>query len=270
MALSLRFCYDSAMKQFKSVALAAVKTSGKAILKLQQTSLKYSMKNPRDVLTEADLKSEKIIVAAIKKNFPDHGILSEEMGTYQTGAAYVWVLDPIDGTINYLNKLEEYCISLALTHKGKVTLGIIYQPALNKLFIAEQGKGTFLNGKRLRVSQTGKLINALAATDSSSQTAVQQRNFAVLYKIGTKVRHVRIFGSIALHMARIAEGQLDFHYKARFHFWDCAAGLLLVQEAGGKVTDQHGKTFTAESDCVVSSNGRLHQKVLKLLKDAGL
>lgn len=249
----------------KHVAITAAKEAGELLLQLSRDDIKYQMKNAHDILAEGDLKSEKLIIDRIKQAFPDHSILSEEKGEENHGKEYLWVIDPIDGTINLARKIEEYAISIALCHNGKVELGVIFQPVTNKLYVAEKGQGAYLNDRRIIVSEEQEVINALVATDNSSKIDARIETFRILSKICTKVRHVRIFGSGALHLARIAEGKIDFYYKARFNFWDYAAGIVLLQEAGGKITDFEGKAISGESKNIVASNGVIHASALNLI-----
>lgn len=249
----------------KQVAITAAKDAGKLLLQLSQDDIKYQMKNTHDILAEGDLKSEKLIINRIKQTFPDHSILSEEEGEENHGKEYLWVIDPIDGTINFSRKIEEYAISIALCHNGDVELGVIYQPATNKLYVAEKGQGAYVNDRKIIVSEEQAAINALVATDNSSKIDARIETFRILSKICTEVRHIRIFGSGALHLARIAEGKLDFYYKARFNFWDYAAGIVLVQEAGGKITDFEGKAISGESKNIIASNGNIHTTAVNLI-----
>jgi myo-inositol-1(or 4)-monophosphatase len=253
------------MKTPKEIAIDAAKNAGQHVLKLSEQEIKFTKKNERDILAEADLQSEEIILSAIKLNFPTYSILSEEAGSEKQTSEYFWIVDPIDGTINYAKGSEDYCISIAFSHRDEIILGVIYQPALDKLYVAEKGKGAYLNGKRISVSSENETINALAATDNTSKSPFQTMNFQQLVQISTQVRQIRILGSVALHLAKVAEGQLDFYFKKRGHYWDLAAGVLLVQEAGGKVTDFTGNICKEISENLLASNGKLHEKALALI-----
>jgi len=253
------------MDNTKQIAISAVKEAGRLLLDLSQDDIRFQMKNAHDVLAEGDLRSEELIISRIRKEFPDHSILSEEEGEEVHGKEYLWVIDPIDGTINFSRKIEEYAISIALCRKGEIELGVIYQPVMDKLYVAEKRKGAYLNDKKINVSSEQETINALVATDNSSKIDTRIANFQILSKICSEVRHTCIFGSGALHLAKIAEGKLDFYYKSRFNFWDYAAGIILIQEAGGKVTDFEGNIISRDSKNIIASNGVLHKKVLDLI-----
>jgi myo-inositol-1(or 4)-monophosphatase len=174
-------------------------------------------------------------------------------------------VDPLDGTINFARGIEEYAVSIALCRDGQIILGVIYQPALNRLLVAEKGKGAFLNDQRLTLKGESELVNCLAVTDNTSNLEARRFNFEMLGKVAAAVRHVRIFGSASLHLARIAQSQFDFYFKSRFNYWDVAAGVLIVQEAGGVVTDMEGRQLTRESKTILVSNSEIHVKALKLL-----
>jgi myo-inositol-1(or 4)-monophosphatase len=253
----------------REVAIKATTEAGKKILSLSKHDIAYSMKHSRDILSEADLASEKSIISTIKSYFPDHNVISEEAGEENNNSDHRWIIDPIDGTINFAKHSDEYAISLAYSYRDVVLVGLVYQPALNNLFIAEKGKGAFLNNKPLSVSSEKEVINCLAATDNTGTKEMQIKTFQILTRISTEVRHVRIFGSIALHLAKVAAGQLDFYFKPKLHYWDSAAGALLIEEAGGKVTDLAGNKFTENSEKtgILASNGAVHEKALKLLTE---
>lgn len=253
------------MDSHKQVAIEAAKEAGNILLRLSKETVSYRMKNRLDIQAEGDLISEKYIIGRIKQSFPHHSILSEEKGEEIHNADYLWVIDPLDGTINFSRNIEEYAVSIALCKNKEVKLGVIYQPVTDNLYIAEEGKGSYLNGKKIVVSSQRETISALAATDNSSNPEARRDTFRILSHICTKVRHIRIFGSGALHLAKIAEGKLDFYYKTRFNFWDYAAGVILLQESGGRVTDFSGKPVTIQSKNIIASNGVIHAASLRLI-----
>jgi myo-inositol-1(or 4)-monophosphatase len=257
------------MTSYVELAIEAAKEAGSMLIALSKQDIKYEMKNKYDIQAEADLESEKIIITKIKSHFPDHDILSEEMGKDVNKSNFLWIIDPIDGTINFSRHIEEYCISIALSKDGQLILGVIYQPALDKLYVAEQGKGACLNGEQLSVSSEKKLINSIVATDISSRVEMRKPTFAILQEFSGQVRHARVFGSGALHLARLAEGQLDVYYKPGFNYWDYAAGAILITETGGKVTDFEGKPLGENSKNIVASNKFLHSTALNIINSAG-
>jgi myo-inositol-1(or 4)-monophosphatase len=254
------------MNDYRTVAMAAAREAGDTLLRLSGNPLNYKMKGERDIQAEADLESEKLIKTKIKSVFPDHAILAEESGEEGEGSEYLWVIDPLDGTINYSRGIEEYAVSIALCKNDEIILGVIFQPALDRMLVAEKGKGAYLNDKPITLSGEIDLTNCLAATDTTSNLAARRYNFEILATVADAVRHVRIFGSSSLHLARIAQGQIDFYYKAHCNYWDVAAGVLILQEVGGVVTDMDGQLLTRESQTVLAGTSAIHAKALDLLK----
>ncbi len=255
------------MDEFKRVAIECAKEAGALALSLSKEKIEFQMKGTYDILAEADTKSEKLIVDKIKATFPNHSILSEENGDVDLPSSFMWVIDPVDGTINYERHINEYCVSIALEQDGELVLGVIYQPVNDKLFVAVKGEGATLNGQRISVSKQNELINTLFSTENSSKLDVRLGDFQKLLDICQKVRGVRIFGSGALHLAALAEGHIDFYFKTKFNYWDIAAGVVIIREAGGKVTDLEGNELTRTSTNIVASNSILHEEVLQLLRD---
>lgn len=253
---------------FKQTAIKAAKKAAEIQLELSKKEIKFSLKSKHDVLAEADILSEKAIIETIKNEFPDHKVLSEEAGEESHDSDYFWIIDPVDGTINFTKGIDEYCISIGLEHKGERVLGVIYQPTTEKMFIAEKGKGAFLNGEKLEMKKDPKLINMVAATDNSADIGYRKENLKILRNISGNVRTVRIFGSSALHLARLAIGNMDLYFKTGINYWDFAAGILIVEEAGGKVTDFNGDKVTKDSRNIVVSNGLVHEEFLSILNQA--
>lgn len=250
---------------FKQTAISACKRAAKIQLDLSKKEIKFSLKSKHDVLAEADILSEKIIIETIKQEFPDHKILSEEAGEEKQDSDYFWVIDPVDGTINFTKGIDEFCISIGLEHRGERILGVVYQPTKDKMFVAEKGKGAFLNGRKLEMKKDPKLINMVAATDNSADIRDRKENLKILREVSGNVRTVRIFGSSALHLTRLAAGNMDLYFKTGINYWDFAAGILIVEEAGGKVTDFNGNKITKDSKDIVVSNGLVHEEFLALL-----
>ncbi len=253
---------------FRNLAIQSAKGAGEILLRASRRKIVYTAKNRHDIQIPADIVSEKFIIRTIRNYFPDHSILAEESGEHLTDSDYTWVIDPLDATINFSRGIEEYCVSIALVYRDQLIVGVIYQPSLKKLFVAERGKGAFLNGKRIFVSRQKEPITMLIATDNSADPQTRRRNLATMSRIGLAVRHVRVFGSAALHLARIAAGSLDVYYRTTFHYWDIAAGVLLIKEAGGTVTDFAGRPLCRDSEGVIATNGRAHAHIISLLHKA--
>lgn len=255
------------MSDFKTVAIEAAKEAGEILLELAKATIEYKMKNSRDIQAEADLCSEKAIIRKIRAVFPSHSIFAEESGEDMHESEYLWIVDPLDGTINYARGIEQFCISIALSRNGETILGVVYHPLLRQLFVAEKSKGAYLNGRKLEVSNEAELPNCLVATDNTSHLEDRRRNFTLLVRVADEVRQVRIFGSAALHLVRIAQGQLDFYFKLRYNHWDYAAASLIIQEAGGIVTDMNGQHLTRDSKSILAATSSIHSRAIMLLKD---
>jgi myo-inositol-1(or 4)-monophosphatase len=257
------------MEQIISVATDAAKEAGAVLRELfAERTKRFEMKNAHDIVAEADLKSEAIILGRIKDAFPDHAILSEEAGENGKESEYKWIVDPLDGTINFSRGITEFSVSIAVSRNDELVFGLVYEPVSDRIFVAEKGTGAMMNGERIRVSDERNLVNTLLATDNTSNIPNRIRNFRLLEQVCANVRHVRIFGSSALHLARIAAGEIDAYYKIDCNYWDNAAGILILREAGGMVTDMNGVDISLKSDTIVATNESVHEELLKLLNPA--
>ena len=255
-------------KMLLDTAREAARAGGKIVSELAQAPVRYSMKNAYDIQAEADVRSEQAIKEVIRARFPEHSILAEEAGLEERKSEYCWAVDPLDGTINFSRGISEYCVSIACARRGELLAGVVYDPVNGRLYEAQRGGGALCNGRKLSVSVEPDLLSSLVACDNSSKLEARMKTFDALTRLAAHVRHVRILGSGALHLARLAEGQLDGYFKMRSNFWDYAAGVLLVTEAGGRVTDVAGKAFGCDSREIVASNGRVHEALLKALLPA--
>ena len=253
--------------QVKETAIRAAKKTGDILLEFFGKAQKYQAKNDRDILAEADLAAEKAIIEEISKNFPEHSIFSEEEGKIVKQSPYRWVMDPLDGTINFVNGIEEWCIAMALEKDQELIFSLVYQPVLNKLYLAEKGKGAFLNDRQVFVSQEREFLNMLLAFDNSSNHSVQEKNCQIILEVCNKFRSLRLFGSGSLQLARMASAEIDVYFKATGpHYWDYAPGTLLVKEAGGMVTDFQGREITEDFQSILASNGQKHQELLTMFQ----
>ncbi|MEI6649835.1 MAG: inositol monophosphatase family protein [Candidatus Moraniibacteriota bacterium] len=254
------------MEKIQSVAIEAAKDAGVVLNELFASRIKrYEMKTAHDILAEADVRSEDIILGRIRQAFPEHAILSEEAGENGKDSEYKWIVDPVDGTINFSRGIDEFCISIAVSRNDELAFGLIYEPIRDRLYIGKKGEGATMNGVKMNVSTENVLVNTILATDNSSDMSERVRNLELLARISPEVRHVRIFGSAALHLARVAKGEIDAYYKTTCNYWDNAAGMLLLQEAGGRLTDLTGSPLSKDSRTIVASNGLVHDEILALL-----
>ncbi len=253
-------------KKIKLIATSAIKKAGKyALKKYKKFDRKETkLKKNQETLTKVDLGVEKIILKEIKKNFPDHGILSEESGNNNRNSDYLWIIDPIDGTTNFSMHNPLWGISVGLVYKDKIILGLIYAPVLDELYLGELGKGAYLNNKRLKVSDVskGRIFNTLCHSRHKKDVKKAVKFYAYQKLNNLGCRH---FGTAALELAYVAGGRIESFIFAGAHIWDIAAGVLLVKEAGGHVTDFKGKTWSLESNDIVASNGKVHRKVINVL-----
>ncbi|CAG0909495.1 unnamed protein product [Cyprideis torosa] len=225
-------------------------------------------KGERDLVTDADREVEDFLVAAIQKEFPDHDILGEETGTTGSGGRYRWVIDPIDGTTSYYHAQPYYSISIAWQEMGETRSGLVYGPALGQMFTAVRGRGAWLNGEQpLRVSSTTKLINSVWATGFACLRAGRQpNNLMYLAKVLPHIRDLRRCGSAALDLAYVAAGKYDGFWEMDLNLYDIAAGALMVEEAGGLLSDMRGRAKWPE-DGIVASTPALYGELIALLQE---
>jgi myo-inositol-1(or 4)-monophosphatase len=200
-------------------------------------------KSAVDVVTESDKNSEAYILKQIRANFPQHAILTEESGAHAGESEHLWIIDPLDGTVNYSHHLPIYSISIAYQLQGQLQLGVVYDPTHDECFSAEKGKGASLNGKKIAVSSATELIQTLMVTGFpyDRQSAEYARALRLFSHVTTITQGVRRLGSAALDMCYVASGRLDAYWELSIHLWDIAAAALILQEAGGVVSDIHGR-----------------------------
>ncbi len=217
-----------------------------------------------NLVTEADHAAEKAIIETIRERFPDHFILSEEVGEIRSESEYKWIIDPIDGTVNYAHGIPLCCVSIGIEHKGKMILGAVYNPLMNEFYIAERGKGATLNGDLIRVSAKEKVIDACLVT-GFPYTYLDNPNgpLQVFDRFIRKGVPVRRLGSAAMDLCWVAAGRFDGFYEHKLQAWDSAAGFLMVEEAGGKVTDLTGTDYSPYQPGIVATNGLIHEEILQ-------
>ncbi|HTE07136.1 MAG TPA: inositol monophosphatase family protein [Flavitalea sp.] len=241
--------------------------AGAAVLKhyFANKNLRISNKEGvNNLVTEADHAAEKAIIETIREQFPDHFILSEEMGEIRSESEYKWIIDPIDGTVNYAHGIPLCCVSIGLEHKGKMILGAVYNPLLNEFYIAERGKGATLNGDLIRVSTKEKVMDACLVT-GFPYTYLDNPNgpLQVFDRFIRKGVPVRRLGSAAMDLCWVAAGRFDGFYEHKLQAWDSAAGFLMVEEAGGRVTDLTGTYYSPYQPGIVATNGLIHEEILQ-------
>lgn len=221
-----------------------------------------------DLVTEADHASEKRIMEIIRETFPDHYILTEESGDLATMSSYKWIIDPIDGTVNFANGIPLSCVSIAVEKEGEMIMGAVYNPFINEFFFAEKGEGATLNDKTITVSKKDAVKHALLVT-GFPYTYVEQEN-GPLDVFGRFIRAsipVRRFGSAAIDLCWIAAGRLDGYFEHKLNAWDSAAGFLIVKEAGGKVTDFDGNEYSPYQPKLIATNGIIHDELIRWIQN---
>lgn len=225
--------------------------------------VKIEYKGDVDLVTEADRRSEKLIVERIKSRWPGHDIVGEEGTRTTLNSDYRWYVDPLDGTTNFAHGFPVFCVSMALEHKGRLVAGVLYDPTRDELFTAEKGKGAWLNQERIRVSSTAELAESLLGTGFPSHKRHKNPNIYFYHQITLRTHGVRRAGSAALDLASVACGRFDGFWEFNLNPWDTAAGVLLVEEAGGVVTNFSGGAFQIDSREVLASNGLIHGELLR-------
>ncbi len=229
--------------------------------------LQVSRKGPADFVSTADTKAEQILKAELQKARPDFGFLLEEGGGF-TGkdASTRWIIDPLDGTTNYAHGYPVFCVSVALEHRGEIVVGVVYDPIRDELFAAERGEGATLNGRRLRVSEVGDLNRALVCTGFPYDVRDRGDFARHFHNFIMRAQAVRRDGAAALDLAYVAAARFDGFYEEGLRPWDVAAGVLLVEEAGGRVTHYDGTPFDHYRPPIAATNGLLHEAVLRVLR----
>jgi myo-inositol-1(or 4)-monophosphatase len=220
-----------------------------------------------DLVTVADRESEALITGRIRARWPRHDILAEEGTRTASGSEYLWYIDPLDGTTNFAHSFPVFCVSLALEHQGERIAGVLYDPTRDELFAAEKGGGGWLNQRRIRVSKVANLAECLVGTGFPSHKRHQNPNVYFYHQITLKTHGVRRAGSAALDLASVACGRLDAFWEFNLNPWDTAAGVLLVEEAGGRVSDFSGGRFQIASREVLASNNLVHADFVREFQD---
>jgi myo-inositol-1(or 4)-monophosphatase len=256
--------------EFLATAIEAVIKAGEIQMAFLDSGFQISKKGTIDLVTEADIAVETMFRKLIAERFPDHTILAEEFGQDASTrtASHCWVFDPIDGTNNYAHGLPIFCSSLALEVDGQARIGAVYDPTRKELFVAERGGGAFLNGQPIHTSQAATLVEAMLVTGFPYD--VHKRIPEIVGLFGDfvgRARAVRRLGSAALDLCYVAAGRMDGFWEQDLKPWDIAAGALIVEEAGGKITNYTGGPFSSRHHQVVASNGKIHDAMVTVTSD---
>ena len=260
------------LPELKTVALEAAQVGVEVLKKYAKAGFHVEHKNPLNLVTDADLASERAIVKVIRTAYPTHQILAEEEGAYSSqNSPYKWIIDPLDGTTNFAHGFPVYCVSIGLEYKGKCILGVVIDPTRDEVFVAGSGGGATLNRKPIHVSHVSRLDQALLVTGFGYDIHQNpDNNLDEFCRFTLRAQGVRRMGSAALDMCYVACGRFDGFWELKLNSWDTAAGLVIVQEAGGKVTTYQGEPFSVYGKKMVASNGLIHEEVLAVLQNGKL
>lgn len=251
----------------KNTLRKATEAGAKELLRFFRGDFKITNKEGiNNPVTEADFAAEKAIFEVIKKDFPDHFILSEEAGEIVMDSAYKWIIDPIDGTINFANGIPICCVSIGLEHNGTIIMGAVFNPILNEFYFAEKGMGATLNDKKISVGNKSRVVDSCLVT-GFPYTYLDTPNgpLQVFEKLIRKGVPVRRLGSAAIDLCWVAAGRFDGFYEHKLQAWDSAAGFLMVEEAGGKVTDFDGSPYSVYQPHILATNGKIHEEMLGII-----
>jgi len=257
------------LPMLKKTLLEAVQAGGTELKRFFNNEFKISHKEGiNNLVTEADHAAEAAILNVIKKNFPGHRVLAEEAGELVMDSEYKWIIDPIDGTVNFAHGIPLCSVAIAVEKNGEIIMSSVLAPVLNELYFAEKGAGALLNGKKINVSNETSVLKSCLVT-GFPYTYINMPNgplevFGRLIRKGIPVRRL---GSAAIDLCWVASGRFDGFYEHKLETWDSAAGYLIVEEAGGKVTDFEGKKFSPYQHRIVATNGKIHEELLRWVND---
>lgn len=258
---------DSERRRFMGLAIEAARAAGLVLLEKAQEGFRIEYKAAVNLVTDADHAAEDCIVSAIRRSFPSHRLLAEEGGAAAPSTSPCqWIIDPLDGTTNFAHGFPFYAVSIGLEYAGSCVLGVVLDPVRNELFTAELGRGAFLNGKRIRVSETEKLDQALLVTGFAYDIRDNpNNNLDHFTRLSLHAQGVRRTGSAALDLCYVAAGRFDGFWEIKLNPWDMAAGFVILQEAGGLVTSFAKDTFSIYGQELVATNGLIHDELLHIL-----
>ncbi len=255
--------------ELMKTALEAARGAGQVLVDSMGLPRQTKSKGLRDIVTDADLSANKFIIETIRRRFPDHDILTEEGSQEaidQFRSDYRWIIDPLDGTSNYAHRYPCFSVSVALTYRDELLLGVVYDPLRHHLFRAMAGEGAYLNDERLHVSSTERLIEATVGLDWAHGQALREETARLAMAIAPGVLTLRTLGSAALSLGYVAAGWSDAYFHLNLNAWDMAAGALIVQEAGGRISDLDGGEWHLYRPPCLASNGLLHRAVVDVFQ----
>lgn len=251
-------------------AIHAARQAGKVLSRYARDGFRIENKSAIDLVTEADHAAEQCVINVILASYPDHAFLAEERGHIgQSHSPYLWIIDPLDGTTNFAHGFPTYCVSIGLEYKEECVLGVVYDPTRDELFSATRGGGARVNDQPIHVSQTAQLDKALLVTGFAYNIReTPNNNLDHFARFALRVQGLRRTGSAALDMCYVAAGRFDGFWEVKLNAWDMAAGVVILREAGGKVTDFSGQSHSLYGQELVASNGRLHDSMVSVIQES--
>jgi myo-inositol-1(or 4)-monophosphatase len=252
------------MENYLSAAVEIAREAGALLAQLSKRPHEITYKHPSDLVTEADRRSEALIVERLRNRFPKHAVVSEEGGGQKTDSDYCWYVDPLDGTTNFAHSYPCFAVSIGLAEEGEPVVGVVLNPLTNELFTAIRGEGAYLDHKRLQVSTVEKLATSLVSTGFPSHQRANNRNIYYYWEFTMRSHGVRRDGSAALDLCSVACGRFDGFWEFGLSSWDTAAGALIVREAGGRVSDLEGRPYRPGDRSILATNGHIHTEMQKV------
>jgi myo-inositol-1(or 4)-monophosphatase len=254
-------------KNYLEAAIEIAQEAGKILREEFDRPPSISYKGEADLVTQADKRSERCIVERLTKYFPDHGIVAEEGTGHESSSDFRWHVDPLDGTTNFAHKYPCFSLSIALEQRGTIIAGVVFNPYYNELFAAARGQGATLNGKRIQVSKIDTLAASLLCTGFPAHKRVASPNIHYYWDFTLRSHGVRRDGSAALDLAGVATGRFEAFWEFGLNKWDVAAGILLIEEAGGRVTDFVGAPYKLGGPMILATNGLIHDETRKVAEE---
>lgn len=255
------------MGTYLETAIDIARESGALLADMYKTPLEISYKRPSDLVTEADRRSEALIIERLYKAFPGHAVISEEGGGQRIQSDYCWHVDPLDGTTNFAHKFPVFCVTLGLLYRDEVIAGVVYDPTREEIFTAEKGAGAYLNGKRMSVSKNATLSESLLGTGFPPFDHRHDLNIQLFLEFTRRSHGVRRAGSAALDLCSVAAGRFEAFWELRLNSWDMAAGCLMITEAGGRITSLLGEPHRIAPVEILASNALVHEEMLPVFRE---
>jgi myo-inositol-1(or 4)-monophosphatase len=249
------------MPSYLEISAEIAREAGALLATYFERRIPFELKGENDLVTEADRASERLVVDRLRSHFPSHSIVAEEGGGHQGSSEFCWYVDPLDGTTNFAHGFPMYNVTMALEQSGQLIAGVVFDPERGEMFAGERGSGAYLNNRRIRVSKVARLEDTLVATGFPSLKRHQNVNIHFYYQLAMITHGVRRAGSAALDLAYVASGRLDGFWEFGLNPWDMAAGILLIEEAGGKCSDMQGSPAALRGPHLLATNGAVHESV---------